>query len=331
MKIVVALGGNALLKRGEPMTEAVQRGNIHTAAVSLLALIQAGHQLIITHGNGPQVGLIALQADAGPEDGHYPLDVLGAESQGMIGYLIEQELRNLLPRTALVASILTQVVVSSADESFLHPTKPIGPLYGEGEAKSLMASKGWTCALDGSKWRRVVASPDPLEVLQLASIVALVDHGVIVICAGGGGVPVVRNADGKLEGVEAVIDKDFTSQVLALHLKADMLLLLTDVDAVYVNYGLPNAAPIARMGPDPEPANPFDAGSMGPKVEAATRFAIASGRDAGIGRIEDATRIVLGAAGTIVQALDMSTEYRVWASAPEGVGGRQGAKPLQLP
>jgi carbamate kinase len=311
MKIVVALGGNALLKRGEPMTEAVQRSNIRKAALSLVTLIHASHRLIITHGNGPQVGLIALQADAGPEDGQYPLDVLGAESQGMIGYLIEQELRNLLPRDALVASVLTQVVVSSADEAFLHPSKPIGPVYGEGEARSLMASKGWTCALDGKKWRRVVASPDPLEILQLASIATLVDHGVTVICAGGGGVPVTRSAAGKLEGVEAVIDKDFTSQLLAQHLDVDMLLLLTDVDAVYVNYGSANSAAISRMGPDPESANSFDAGSMGPKVEAATRFAMATGRNAGIGRIEDAAAIVVGNAGTIVQARDIGTEYRI--------------------
>lgn len=310
MKIVVALGGNALLKRGEPMTEAVQRANIRRAAISLVTLIHAGHKLIITHGNGPQVGLIALQADAGPEDGNYPLDVLGAESQGMIGYLIEQELRNLLPKEALVASILTQVLVSNLNDAFLHPTKPIGPVYGEGEAKSLMASKGWTCAIDGKKWRRVVPSPDPLELLQLASIAALVDHGVTVICAGGGGVPVIRNAAGKLEGVEAVIDKDFTSQLLALHLDADMLMLLTDVDGVYVNYGTPQAAAIARMGPDANSANSFDAGSMGPKVEAATRFAMASGRDAAIGRIEDAARILLGKAGTVIQSLDMGTKYR---------------------
>ncbi|MGV8950566.1 MAG: carbamate kinase [Cypionkella sp.] len=311
MKIVVALGGNALLKRGEPMTEAVQRANVGVAAVALVQLIDAGHQLVITHGNGPQVGLIALQADAGPEDGQYPLDVLGAESQGMIGYLIEQELRNLLPADAVVAAVLTQVVVSRDDDAFLHPTKPIGPVYGEREAQSLMATKGWTCAPDGKKWRRVVASPDPLELLQLSSIATLVDHGVTVICAGGGGVPVARNASGKLEGVEAVIDKDFTSQLLAQHLKADMLLLLTDVDAVYVNYGTPNAAPIARMGPDPQSATPFDTGSMGPKVEAATRFAMATGKDAAIGRIQDAAAVVLGNAGTIVQALDIGTEYRV--------------------
>lgn len=311
MKIVVALGGNALLKRGEPMTEVTQRANARVAAIALVKLIHAGHHLVITHGNGPQVGLIALQAEAGPADGQYGLDVLGAESQGMIGYLVEQELRNLLPANALLASVLTQVVVSSVDEAFVHPSKPIGPVYDEGTARSLMASKGWTCALDGQKWRRVVASPDPLELLQLASIATLVDHGVTVICAGGGGVPVTRDTSGKLSGVDAVIDKDFTSQLLARHLNADMLLLLTDVDAVYVNYGTPRAAAIARMGPDPELASLFDAGSMGPKVEAATRFAMATGKDAGIGRIADAAAIILGTAGTIVQALDIGTVYRV--------------------
>ncbi|MEO6012367.1 MAG: carbamate kinase [Devosia sp.] len=311
MKIVVALGGNALLKRGEPMTEAVQRRNARTAAIAMVTLIHAGHRLIITHGNGPQVGLLALQADAGPEDGKYPLDVLGAESQGMIGYLLEQELRNLLPATAHVATILTQVVVSHADEAFLHPLKPIGQVYSEGEARTLAASRGWTCAPDGQKWRRVVASPEPLEILQLASITALTEKGMTVICAGGGGVPVVRGATGRLAGVEAVVDKDFTSQLLAVQLNADMLLLLTDVDAVYVNYGGPNASAIKRMGPDPDLTNPFAAGSMGPKVAAATRFAMASGNDAGIGRIEDAAKIALGTAGTIVQARDMGTEYRV--------------------
>ena len=311
MKIVVALGGNALLKRGEPMTEAVQRGNMRTAAIALVTLIHAGHKLIITHGNGPQVGLIALQSDAGPEDGKYPLDVLGAESQGMIGYLLEQELRNLLPRNALVASILTQVVVSSADDAFLHPVKPIGPVYDEAQAKALMHTKGWTCAPDGAKWRRVVASPDPLELLQLPSIAALVDHGVTVICAGGGGVPVVRDAAGKLSGIEAVIDKDRTSEMLAVALEADMLLMLTDVDAVYVNYGSAHPKAIARMGPNAQGAHVFDAGSMGPKVEAATRFAMTTGKDAGIGRLEDAVRIVQGKAGTVIQALDMGTDYRV--------------------
>ena len=311
MKIVVALGGNALLKRGEPQTELVQRRNIRVAALSLVKLMHAGHTLVITHGNGPQVGLIALQAAAGPEDGRYPLDILGAESQGMIGYLLEQELRNLLPKTAPVASVLSQVLVSAADDGFLHPTKPIGPIYDEVAAKDLAKARGWTVARDGQHWRRVVASPEPLEILELASIKLLTDNGVLVICVGGGGVPVTRNAAGKLEGAEAVIDKDRASQVLALNLDADMLLMLTDVDAVYVNYGTANAQAIVSMGSDPELGdNVFDAGSMAPKVEAGTRFAIASGKDSRIGRIEDAAAIVLGKAGTIIRGDDVGTEFR---------------------
>jgi len=311
MKIVVALGGNALLKRGEPMTELVQRRNIRTAAVALVRLVHAGHTLVVTHGNGPQVGQIALQAAAGPADGNYALDILGAESQGLIGYLLEQELRNLMPPDALIASVLTQVVVSAGDAAFLHPTKPIGPIYAEAEAKALAKSNNWVCAPDGAHWRRVVASPDPQEILQMPVIALLNEQRVLVICAGGGGIPVIRNAAGKLEGIEAVIDKDMTSELLARTLDADMLLLLTDVDAVYLDYGTPRAQAVARMGPDPELADgAFDAGSMGPKVEAATRFALATGKDARIGRIEDATDIVLGKLGTIIQATDTGTEFR---------------------
>jgi len=317
MKIVVALGGNALLKRGEPMTELVQRRNIRIAAVALVKLVHAGHTLVVTHGNGPQVGQIALQAAAGPIDGNYPLDMLGAESQGLIGYLLEQELRNLLPRDAMVATVLSQVLVSAGDAAFLHPTKPIGPIYEEAEAKALARSNGWVCAPDGAHWRRVVASPDPLEILQMPVIALLNERGVLVICAGGGGIPVIRNAAGKLEGIEAVIDKDMTSELLARTLDADMLLLLTDVDAVYLNYGTPDARPVSRMGPDPElPDGAFDAGSMGPKVEAATRFALATGKDARIGRIEDATDIVLDKLGTSIQAADIGTEFRNRRATP---------------
>lgn len=311
MKIVVALGGNALLKRGEPMTELVQRRNIRTAAVALVKLLHAGHTLVVTHGNGPQVGQIALQAAAGPADGNYPLDILGAESQGMIGYMLEQELRNLMPRDARIASVLSQVVVSAGDAAFLHPTKPIGPIYDEARATALASANGWVVAPDGQHWRRVVASPEPMEILQMPAITLLSEHGVLVICAGGGGIPVIRNATGKLEGIEAVIDKDMSSELLARNLDADMLLLLTDVDAVYLNYGTPRAHSISRMGPDPELEDgAFDAGSMGPKVESATRFALATGRDARIGRIEDATDIVLGKLGTVIQAADIGTEFR---------------------
>jgi carbamate kinase len=311
MKIVVALGGNALLRRGEALTEAVQRHNIRLAALSLVKLLHAGHHLVVTHGNGPQVGLIALQSAAGPADGRYGLDLLGAESQGLIGYLLEQELRNLLPREAMVVTVLSQVLVSAADTAFMHPQKPIGPVYDEPTARALARQNGWVCAPDGPYWRRVVASPQPLEIIELPAISLLADHGALVICLGGGGVPVVRNADRKLEGIEAVIDKDSASGLLAGTIEADMLLMLTDVDAVYTNYGTAQARSIISMGPDAELGNNvFAAGSMAPKVEAGLRFAIASGKDARIGRVEDALAIVAGKAGTTLVAEDKGTEFR---------------------
>jgi carbamate kinase len=302
MRILVALGGNALLKRGEPMTAATQRANVDTAAVALAALIAAGHQLVITHGNGPQVGLIALQAAAGPTDGVYPLDILGAESEGMIGYLIELALRNLLPPGALVACLLTQTRVSATDPAFQHPTKPIGPVYSETEAKGFAKSLGWSIAPDGPKWRRVVASPEPLEILEAPVIAMLADGGVTVICAGGGGIPVVNGAEGGLAGIEAVIDKDRASALLAISLKAGMLLLLTDVDAVYRDYGKSDARRIPHLDAATIDPKTYAAGSMRPKVEAAAAFAKASSGKAAIGRLQDATAIIAGAAGTIVTA-----------------------------
>lgn len=248
MRLVVALGGNALLKRGEAMTAAAQRANIVVAARSLAELVAAGHQITLTHGNGPQVGLIALQAAAGPKDGDYPLDVLGAESEGMVGYLIEQELRNALPDGTQFATLLTQVRVDPSDPAFLHPTKPIGPVYNETSARRLEREKGWVCAKDGAVWRRVVASPEPLEILELAAIRLLVEAGMLVICAGGGGVPVAPRPGGGYSGVEAVIDKDRATALLAVALKADMLLLLTDVDGVYQDFGGPDAARIRGAG-----------------------------------------------------------------------------------
>ncbi|MEO5806449.1 carbamate kinase [Devosia sp.] len=311
MKILVALGGNALLKRGEPMDASTQFRNVQHAATALVQLIGAGHELIITHGNGPQVGLLALQAEAGPDDGRYPLDILGAESQGMIGYMLEQAMRNLLPKGTILATVLTQTRVDATDVAFSKPTKPIGPVYDEATARTLERERGWTCVRDGAAWRRAVASPEPLDIIELPAIRLLQRAGAIVICAGGGGIPVVARSNGHLAGIEAVIDKDKASQMLAQALSVDLLLMLTDVDAVYVSYGENDARSIVRMGPDPDFANALDAGSMGPKVEAATRFAIDTGRDARIGRTEDALAIVQGMAGTIVQALDVGTEYRV--------------------
>jgi len=296
MRLVVALGGNALLKRGEPMTAETQRANVVIAARSLAALVAAGHQITLTHGNGPQVGLIALQAAAGPKDGFYPLDILGAESEGMVGYLIERELRNALPD----GTLLTQTRVDPSDPAFLRPTKPIGPVYDEESARRLEKEKGWVCAKDGAAWRRVVASPEPLEILELEAVRVLVQAGVVVICAGGGGVPVARRADGGYSGVEAVIDKDRATALLAVALEADMLLLLTDVDGVYQDFGAPAAARIRRAGSEALSKDVFAAGSMGPKVSAAINFVQASGRPAVIGRLEDAPALVAGSAGTTI-------------------------------
>lgn len=310
MRLVVALGGNALLKRGEPMTAETQRANVARAATSLAALIDAGHQIVVTHGNGPQVGLIALQAAAGPKDGAYPLDILGAESEGMIGYLIEQELRNLLRDRVSIATLLTQVRVDPADPAFQHPSKPIGPVYEEASARRLQAERGWTVKLDGDKWRRVVASPEPLEILEIKVISLLIERNVVVVCTGGGGIPVVARRDGSLVGIEAVIDKDRASALLAQQIDADMLLLLTDVDAVYRDFGTPRARQIARVGAQAFSADQFAAGSMRPKVEAATRFASHAGKSAAIGRLEDAMAMLAGTAGTLIEASTQEAHYR---------------------
>ena len=297
MRIVVALGGNALLRRHEPPTAENQRINVRHAAEALAALVRDGHALVVTHGNGPQVGLLALQAAAGPEDGAYPLDILGAESEGMIGYLIEQELSALLPDRD-VATLLTQVKVAADDPAFAAPTKPIGPVYDEATATRLAAQRGWQVAPDGDGWRRVVASPKPLEIMERRAISMLVEHGVIVICGGGGGIPVLARDDGSLLGVEAVIDKDFASELLARQLDVDMLLLLTDVDAVYADFGTPRARRLDRLRVGTISPEGFPAGSMRPKISAALSFADKTGRAAAIGRLQDAAEIVAGTKGT---------------------------------
>ena len=300
MLIVAALGGNALLRRGEPMTAENQRANVKRAASALAALIDQGHSLVVTHGNGPQVGLLALQS-AASTDGAFPLDVLGAESAGMIGYVIEQELGNLL-RNRLFATLLTQVKVDPRDPAFARPTKPIGPVYDEATARRLAAERGWQIAPDGDKWRRVVPSPRPLEILEASVISFLTERDVIVICTGGGGVPVVEGTDGSLCGVEAVIDKDLASSLLARQLKADMLLMLTDVDAVYADYGTPQARALRRVATTEISGRNFPAGSMGPKVGAAVEFAEATGKPALIGKLDDALEIVRGERGTWLEA-----------------------------
>jgi carbamate kinase len=295
MRLVVALGGNALLRRGEPAEAETQRRNVRTAA-SALAALASEHKLILTHGNGPQVGLLALEADAYKAVTPYPLDVLGAESQGMIGYLLARALQNELPDRE-VAVLLTQVLVDPADPAFRHPSKPIGPVYGKEEAQRLAAAHGWTVAPDGRYFRRVVPSPQPREIVELPSVERLVAAGAVVVCAGGGGIPVV--AEGReLRGVEAVIDKDLTAALLAERLDADRLLMLTDVPFVERDWGTEAATPIASANPNELRELPFAAGSMGPKIEAACRFVEHTGREAAIGALGDLAAVARGDAGT---------------------------------
>lgn len=301
MRIVVALGGNALLKRGEPMTAKAQHTNVRIAAAALADLAR-DHQIIVAHGNGPQVGLMALQAAAYAPGVSWPLDILGAETEGMIGYLIEQELMNALPAGSDCATLLTRVEVDPDDPAFDQPTKPIGPVYTADEAKLAHAEHHWSMVEEAKGGlRRVVPSPLPIAIAGIAPIRLLVEAGVSVICAGGGGIPVVRRKDGKMEGVEAVIDKDRTSALLAQVLEADVLLMLTDVTAVFRDWGGPDQAAMAETTPDALDAMSFAAGSMGPKITAACDFVRAGGAMAGIGRLQDARAIVEGRSGTRVR------------------------------
>lgn len=299
MLVVAAVGGNALLRRGQPLTAQTQRANVRMAAEALAGIVRAGHQLIITHGNGPQVGLLALQGAAYKPDEAYPLDVLGAETEGMIGYLIEQELENALGHDHAVATLLTQVVVDAHDPAFARPTKFVGPVYSREEAEARAKAAGWTIAQDGKYWRRVVPSPRPVEIPDLRLVRLLLDQGVIVICAGGGGIPVLRRPDGSMIGIEAVIDKDAASALLAADIGADAMLLLTDVDAVYQGFGTDAATPLRRLTPQEGRALDLPAGSMGPKLAAACDFAELGGV-AGIGRLADALAILDRTAGTRV-------------------------------
>jgi carbamate kinase len=301
MRIVVALGGNALLKRGQPMTAEVQRANVRVAAKAI-APLAAAHQIVISHGNGPQVGLLALQGAAYKPDEAFPLDVLGAETEGMIGYMIEQELGNLLPFEVPFATVLTMVEVDPDDPGFQNPTKFVGPVYDKAEADRLAAEKGWAIKPDGAKWRRVVPSPLPKRIFEIRPIRWLLDQGTVVICAGGGGIPTMyqKGADRKLVGVEAVIDKDLCTELLARDLDADLFVMLTDADAVYLDWGTPTQRAIRRATPASLADIGFAAGSMGPKVAAACAFAQATGKKAAIGALEDLSRIIAGEAGTTI-------------------------------
>jgi carbamate kinase len=306
MRVVVALGGNALLQRGQPADAETQRRNV-AVAVEALAELAGEHEVVVTHGNGPQVGLLALQGEAYPQVAPYPLDVLGAESEGMIGYLLDQELTNGLAGRP-VATLLTQVIVNLDDPAFEDPTKFIGPVYDRATAGRMAADRGWHVKEDGAHWRRVVPSPEPRSIVELSTIRLLVEAGVLVVCVGGGGIPVVVDRDGRLRGVEAVIDKDRAAALLARGLNADALLLLTDVTAVERDYGTSFAEPIARASAAQLLALGLPAGSMGPKVEAAAWFATSTGGRAAIGSLAEAADVLAGRSGTTVVAGSLGDE-----------------------
>lgn len=307
MRILVALGGNALLRRGESMDVENQRLNV-AAAASALAPLAKQHELIITHGNGPQVGLLALQAAAYKQVAAYPLDILDAESEGMIGYMIEQAMMNQLGDSHNIATLLTQVEVDAGDSAFRTHTKPIGPVYDKHEAERLCRDRGWQVIEDGDGYRRVVASPMPLRILEIEVIKLLVEHGVVVICNGGGGIPVVKRGESTYVGVEAVVDKDRSSALLASQLAADALLMLTDVDGVWLGWRSDSARRIRKVHPDFLDNKSFEAGTMGPKIEAASFFARQGSGFAAIGALHDAQAMLNGDAGTIISCESESME-----------------------
>jgi carbamate kinase len=324
MRVVVALGGNALLRRGEPLTDDNQRKNA-AIACDELAPVALAHELVISHGNGPQVGLLALQAEAYDEVPPPPLDVLGAQTQGMIGYIVEQELGNRLPFKKPLASLLTMIEVDPADPAFQNPTKPIGPHYHKAKADEMAAEKGWTFKPDGDAFRRVVPSPRPKRIFELRQVNWMLEKGAVVICSGGGGIPVMYEdradtreeqeslgPDRRLVGVEAVIDKDHASALLASGIEADYFVMATDADAVYEDWGEPGQKAIARAHPEAllEMADQFPAGSMRPKVVAACEFALETGNKAAIGGLVDIEEMLSEGAGTIVTTEQEGIAYR---------------------
>ena len=299
MRVVVALGGNALLQRGQILNAENQRENIRVAAMQL-AEVHKHHQLVIAHGNGPQVGLLALMDAAYTAIDPYPLDVLGAETVGMIGYIIEQELGNIIPFKDHIVTVLTQVVVDPGDPAFQNPTKHVGPVYDQAESERLRKEKGWSMAADGKYFRRVVPSPRPQRIIELNVIRMLVENGVVVICAGGGGIPTAYDQDQKLYGVEAVIDKDLASALLSRELDAEMFVMLTDVASVYADFGTPQQQSIRAAHPDALEQLDFADGSMGPKIQSACQFVRETGKQSAIGKLSDLTGIMSGEAGTLI-------------------------------
>jgi len=320
MRIVAALGGNALLRRGEKPDATIQIEHVRAAAQAL-APIATQHELIICHGNGPQVGMLALESENDQAlTRSYPLDVLVAQTQGMIGYWLAQCLRNAGVAKPVV-SLVTQTLVDPCDPAFAMPTKFVGPGYEHRLAHDLAAQHGWSVAADGEKWRRVVPSPEPQRIVEQDSITRLLQSGTVVICGGGGGAPVTQDGDGPLQGVEAVVDKDFVSALLAINLQADRLLVLTDVPAVMAHFGTPQAAPLDRLDLDELTRLQFPAGSMGPKIAACRRFVTATGRPAAIGALPDATAILAATAGTTITA--RRTQDPDADLAPSGAGERE--------
>lgn len=301
MRVVIALGGNAILKRGEPMTAANQRLNVKRAAEAIAKVMEAGHEVVITHGNGPQVGLMALQDLAYDPALASPIDCLVAETQGQIGYILQQELGNATGNKREIVTVLTQIEVDHDDVAFNEPGKPIGPLYSKIEAATVTAKYGWTMMPDGGSFRRAIASPKPKRIVEIATLKNLLESRVTVICVGGGGIPIVKYEGGNQLGVDAVIDKDHASGLLAREIKADALLLLTDVDGVYLGWGTDQQQRLATITPAELSADKFAAGSMAPKVQAAIDFASVGNTKTGIGRLEDALEILNERAGTIVK------------------------------
>lgn len=299
MRIVVALGGNALARRGEPMTAGHLRANVRGACQALAGLARE-HEVVITHGNGPQVGLLALQNLAYQDVAAYPLDILGAETQGMIGYVIQQELSNALDGERDVAALVTTTEVDEADPAFERPTKLIGPQYSAQDAAEAAAEYRWTIARDGAAFRRVVPSPNPVRIMQAPLVSRLLDSGILVVCVGGGGVPVRTDSRGRQVGMQAVVDKDLASAALAADLKADMLIMLTDGDFVSENWGTPEQRDILTASPEGLARLAFAEGSMQPKVDAAVRVAKAGGR-ALIGPLERLDDLLAREVGTEIR------------------------------
>ena len=322
MRIVVALGGNALLRRGAPMTVAGQRAAI-AAASEPLARLAADHELVVSHGNGPQVGLLALQAASYDHVSEYPFDVLGAQTGGMIGYLLESELSNHLGDDTPVAVLITRTLVDPGDPAFANPTKFVGPTYSRDQADRVAQDHGWHVKPDGHVFRRVVPSPAPLRILELDPIRWILGHGGVVVCSGGGGVPTARRPNGDYAGVEAVVDKDLASAVLARDLHADTLIIATDVDGVYLDWGTPDSRRVHRAHPDDLKLRDFAAGSMGPKVAAAVQFAQETGGRAVIGSLDDLDGLVAGTSGTEVS----TSQAGLQVDEPSTVSNRTGDLP----